>query len=269
MNASLTNFLNELEVIYSEWQTDGYCQEAAKLNRAVGETYFCTTNPHFFTGNPASAMVLVHLNPKRNKISSTKQYKLSTPAESGFRTFNDYLHYYQNFGAINYGKDSARTHRSPFDHKQIRFLRPFRLLDIDSADVYSNLQNVIDEKLQLELVPYGSPDFNYRHIGIENLMPFVSRLLSVITATERKYVIFCGAVFQPILEPYIQQHKSFRFKLPKKDGTSTINEFELINLRLKHESKIIHAAIAPQFAKQGYPVEAYGEKIKCLYGEMC
>ena len=84
--------------------------------------------------------------------------------------------------------ESESTHKSPFDHKQIRFHKPFDLSPINDNDQYQNLENVIDRKFQLELVPFGSPDFSYHKIGIKNLNPFTDNLLSIIKEAWSKKV---------------------------------------------------------------------------------
>ena len=50
------------------------------------------------------------------------------------RSFEEHFDAYRRFGAGMYGPDSPRTHRSPFDHKQIRFLRPFGVIDFVEDD---------------------------------------------------------------------------------------------------------------------------------------
>lgn len=259
-------FFKNIKQNFIEWEVNGFCKEAKNLNSLVGEEYFCVSNPHFFTGKFDSELVLVHLNPKRNKDKFTNSFKLSKPSECGFNSLEDYLNYYQNFGKINYGSNSSRKHKSPFDHKQIRFLNPLKILPFSTTDIYYNLETVIDAKLQIELIPYGSEDFDYNKVGIDNIKPFIDRVLDLISSSSRMYVIFCGAVFDKVLKQYVIEKKSHLFKLIKKDGTLTLNYFELINIKLQYNNKIISCAVAPQFAKQGYPVEEYGKKIKQLYG---
>ncbi|MBP6234876.1 MAG: hypothetical protein KA270_01000 [Saprospiraceae bacterium] len=243
---------------FQEWNENGNIEEALKLNEKVGSEYFDVKNPHFFTGDLNSPLVLVHLNPKRSKDFYNH---LNT-----FNNYNDYLNNYLHFGTNKYGPLSKRDHKSPFDHKQIRFLKPLGILPFKEGDKYHNLVTVIDNKLQIELVPYGSPEFNFAKIGTENLIPFVDRILVHLLAQKRDYIIFCGKVFIPLLQPYIIQEKVHSFKLLKKDGKSTVHDFHVISIKLKYDDKDITAVIAPQFAKQGYPVSQYGEMIKKYYG---
>jgi hypothetical protein len=251
-------FKKQVELAFNQWNEKGFCNEAKLLNEGVGFEYFDTANPHFFTGDITSELVLIHLNPKRNLSDWNKK--------CDYIDFQSYWYSYERFGNKHYGKESKRTHKSSFDHKQIRFLKPFDLLPINSNDKFQNLENVIDGKLQLELVPFGSPNFSYHKIGIENLNPFIDRLLSIISTSPRKYVIFCGRVFEKLLSDYIQNKTTHSFKLTKKDGTLTKSEFHAINITIKNGNNIINACIAPQFSKQGCPVMEYGIKVKELYG---
>jgi hypothetical protein len=252
------SFKEYIELTFNQWKEKGYCDEAKFLNSRVGTDYFDTSNPHFFTGDIKSELVLVHLNPKRNKSDWNK--------ECDFKDFQAYWDWYEKFGKVHYGKESKRTHKSPFDHKQIRFLKPFDLLPLNNSDKYQNLESVIDFKLQLELVPFGSPDFSFHKIGIENLNPFANNLISIIYEAPRKYVIFCGRVFEHILHNFIQEKTTHSFNLSKKDGSLTKSIFQVINIKIGRGDNVITACIAPQFAKQGYPVIEYAKKVKELYG---
>jgi hypothetical protein len=133
-------------------------------------------------------------------------------------------------------------------------------------DNYENLRLAIDNKLQLELVPYGSPDFNRGQIGQNNVKPFVDDIIKVIGSAPRKFVVFCGKVFPDLLEPFAHTLKKHKFRLLKNDKGQTKSHFEIINIDLQCEGmEPIRACIAPQFPKQGYPVGRYGEKLAELY----
>lgn len=267
MKSFKKEYLKFIENTFSEWATMGYCSDAVKINKNIGDEYFGITNPHFFTGDLDSDLVLIHLNPKRKLDSKTNKYPKFSAKDSGFNNFEDYINYYSNFGKINYGFKSKRKHKSPFDHKQIRFLKPFNLLPLDNSDRFLNLENVIDKKLQLELIPFGSSDFNFRKVGLSNLKSYIDLILMLIDGQKRKYVIFCGAVFRDLLKDYIVEQNRIAFKLKKKDGQETIDEFEIINIKISINGQNLICAIAPQFAKQGYPVGEYGLKVKSLYGK--
>ncbi|MDL2241087.1 hypothetical protein LJC69_05625 [Bacteroidales bacterium OttesenSCG-928-K22] len=252
------NFKQTIKKDFDEWKNQGYCQSAIDLNKKIGEDYFDTASPQFFTGDINSKIVFIHLNPKRNRDEWNK--------ECNDVDFTAYWDRHAQFGKNYYGKNSPRTHKSPFDHKQIRFLKPFNILPFND-DVYHNLEVVADKKLQLELVPFGSPDFIYQRVGKENLQPFINLLLDTILESKREYIIFCGKIFSEILGKSIVEQKVHSFHLTKNDGKPTVSLFEVMNIRLKHNNTEIIASIAPQFAKQGYPVGRYGEKVYELYGK--
>ena len=266
-NTQKDYYLKFIENTFSDWEKLGYCPDAKKINENIGYEYFGITNPHFFTGDLDSDLVLIHLNPKRDLDPKNNVYPKFSAKESGFSKFEEYINYYSNFGKINYGLKSNRKHKSPFDHKQIRFLKPFKLIPLENSDRFLNLENVIDRKLQLELIPFGSNDFNFRKVGLSNLKSYIELILMLILCHNRKYVIFCGTVFRDIFKDYIIEQNRITFKLKKKDGQETKNEFEIVNIIISVNGQNLNCAIAPQFAKQGYPVEEYGLKIKSLYGK--
>lgn len=253
-----------MRTAFEDWKSNGKCSEALDLNKAVVQDYFDDANPQFFTGNFNSKIVLIHLNPKRDQFDNKKNYQWG--AKCFFDNFDEYIDYYKRFGYNKYEKElkESKVHKSPFDHKQIRFLSPFGIIPFIDNDKYSNLKKVIDEKLQLEVIPYGSPNFNFKKIPFEYFAPFIERVVDLIASSERMYVIFCGRVFYEILDPFIQNGKEHQFKLVKKDGKETKDFYQIKNVLLKNG---VIATIAPQFARQGCPVDKYGEKIKKLYGK--
>lgn len=257
----MENFKKNIQSNFNEWKEQGKCSQAIELNKKVGGEYFCESNPHFFTGDLASDLVLVHLNPKRNKNKVSGSYDVEKPK---FNSFEEYFNYFSYFGRNNYGENSGRIHKSPFDRKQIRFLKPLNILPFTGNDIYKDLEIVMDNKLQIELIPFGSENFNYNEVGVKNIKPFIDNILSLIAAKERKQVIFCGRVFDNMLNDYISKKKVHEFKLQKTDGTFTKGDYHFIEVEIKHDNKVIKAVIAPQYAMQGMPIEQYGIKLNHL-----
>lgn len=243
---------------FEEWKTLGYCKEAVELNERSNHEDFDTANPHFLTGDLNAEVVLIQLNPKR----LTKYYN----EPCSYKDFNDYWNSYIHFGKRTYGVDSP-THKSVFDSKQVRFLKPFNILPFKEGDKYHNLEVAIDKKLQLELVPFGSPDFDYKKVGVENLKPYIQRLMDILALADRKVIIFCGRVFEELLEEQITKKVTHSFHLEKVDGTMTKNKFDAINIKMNIGNKEVVACIAPQFALQGCPITKYAEKISEFYGK--
>ena len=121
--------------------------------------------------------VLVHLNPKQT------DERVSPPSLGAeIATFEALVDRAAHFGEQVYGPNSPRTHRSPFDHKQVRFLRSLGALPFveerTEEDRYTNLALAVDGKLQMELIPYGSPDFKTWLFPEKLLRPHFERLMT-------------------------------------------------------------------------------------------
>ena len=258
----LPEFKKLVKTDFDEWKQKGFCARARKLNESIGEVekYFDEAEPQYFTGNPDAELVLVHLNPKRNRNLFSKV--------NSFEDFQAYWEHYSHFGKNKYGKDSDRTHKSPFDKKQIRFLNPFGILPFlptnDKESQYHNLEIVKDMKFQLELVPYGSPDFEFPKLQ-KHLGNYSEQRLKMIASCERKIVLFCGKIFTKILKPYIRKKKDWAFQLKKKDGSLTKIKYEFVKLELAIENERFYAGIVPQYALQGAPLEEYGKMCAQYY----
>jgi hypothetical protein len=76
--------------------------------------------------------------------------------------------------------------------------------------------------------------------------------------------VFCGRVFDNILNDYVSKRKIHEFKLQKTDGTFTKGDYHFIEIEIKYNDKVINAIIAPQYAMQGMPIEQYGIKLNQL-----
>jgi hypothetical protein len=257
------HLLEEIRVDLDELGAIGTIRRATDLSRNTGQCFSAAEYPQYFVGDLDASFVLVHLNPKGI---------INPPARfSGHvQSLTEYVAAFSKFGNRMYGASSGRLHRSPFDHKQIRFLRPFDVIDFveerGSGDRYINLERVIDRKLQLELIPYASPTFSSTGLSEQVLRPHYERMMSVIAARDRKYVMFCGSVFEPILRKYIIA--SFEFVLPKVDGGSSRSKSRFSTLRLPYGGKVFEAGLAPSWARQGINMRAYGQKIHSLSREL-
>jgi hypothetical protein len=250
---------------FSDYLKNGYCKKAKEMNLAIGDDYFDIVNPHYFTGNPESKIVMVMLNPQRDK----NKYNEPNP----FNSFEEYWENYRNYGRNTYGEKNGKLPKwkGKYDLNQKLFLKQLDIIDYVEEEkndnyIFANLVKTIDCKLQWEFVPFGSPSFNFKHIGIFNLKYFLNKTVEIISLHERKYVFFCGAVFRELLwHESVKIINSHRFKLTKKDGTQTQGDYELIKISIKTEDQEIKAAILPQYAMQGAPLEAYAKKVKELY----
>jgi len=255
--------LEEARRDYGELVDTGVMSRARELSVTTGEHFNHNELPLFFTGDLDASFVLVHLNPKQANNTAAKAER-PLPVES----FEEYLDTCRHFGARVYGHDSPRTHRSPFDHKQIRFLEPFGVIDFveekTKDDRFTNLERALDHKLQLELIPYGSDSFSGRGLTAEVLQPHYARIMRVITARPREYVVFCGAVFGRLFSPYIEEEHGFRLR--KTDGNLAQQTSRFANLRLPYGGTEITAGLAYSWAQQGIPMKSYAEAVRDRYG---
>lgn len=125
----------------------------------------------YFTGRFDAALVLIHLNPKLSERTAVLD-----------ADFDTYVDRHRRFGYYHWEKDP--TYSSQFDHKQVRFLRPFEIIDFldgDAANVRRrNAALALDEKLQLELVPYASPTFRTQRFAADLLRPHFERVLGAV-----------------------------------------------------------------------------------------
>jgi hypothetical protein len=212
----------------------------------------------YFTGALDAKIVLVHLNPKLSPLLSAFHYP----------SFETYLDEHRRFGYHHWEKNPK--YRSMFDQKQVRFLKPFGVIDFrpDSEPGHErrNPALAIDKKLQLELIPYATATFDYHNFSDEILKPHFDRILGVIAAYPRDYVIFCGAVFDRLLSNsnVLTERQDHRFRLPTSKGTS-VGEYRFSNVEIRYGDSSIRAGIARSFATQGMPMAAYGAKCRELY----
>jgi hypothetical protein len=263
-SAKYGRFLDELQTDVAEFLRARVVSRARDLTVHTGQHFNHNEPPQFFTGDLDAPLVLVHLNPKAASNNFAPRFEGTLP----FRTFEEYFDLYRHFGARKYGPGSPRTHRSPFDYKQIRFLRPFGVIDfVDERsrdDRFTNLELAIDRKLQLELIPYASAAFSTRGFTKQILEPHYERIVRVITARPRRYVIFCGAVFATLLSDYVTREHGFRLK--KRDGSLERQTSRFANLRLPYGDETISAGLAHSWARQGIPMPSYAEEVRRRYG---
>jgi hypothetical protein len=122
---------------------------------------------------------------------------------------------------------------------------------------------MVDNKLQLELVPYASASFSTRGFTPEVLAPHLGRILSTIVTARRCYVLFYGAVFTPLLSQYVTRWHEFRLR--KQDGTLERQRSSFANLLLPYQGGYVRAGLAQSWARQGIPMTAYAEQIRSRY----
>lgn len=253
-------FFDDIRKDVEEFSSARRISRARALSEATGQPLADRQYPMYFTGDLDAEFVLVHLNPKQADAAAETIFPVST--------FEQYFDVHRNWGARMYGSDGYRKFKSRFDRKQVRFLRPFNVIDFGPDDnedgLLRNLERVVDHKLQLELVPYGSDAFNASAFGVPEIKAHFQRVLRVIAATDRKFVLFCGAVFGTLIGESVT--KTHRFNLRRKDGVLERAASEFSNLSIPHEGRRILAGWCRSWARQGIPMESYAAEVARRYG---
>jgi hypothetical protein len=252
--AAIESLFSEMRADIEELHATRRLSNARELSSRSPVRFNHNRYPVYFTGDLRSRLVLVHHNPQQRE-SDTREYE----GEFEFEDFDDYLTHHRRCG--HYRWELSNDHPSPVDHKEMRFLRHWGVIDFldatTSEEKRTNAARAIDQKLQLELIPYGSPRFP-AGIPPEVLAPYYERLMRVITAYPRDYVILCGTIFEAVLAPYIVERDDHSFRLPTSTGVSRV-EYRFSNLALSFDDRIVPMGIAPNYGSPGVPMDAYGK----------
>lgn len=237
--------------------------------------------PSYYFGNREARTVMVNLNPGEdagicdsNWSEATGKFDHSSVA--GF--VRNYHERQANYGT-NYGL-KANGDADEFDVKQAAFLTPWENngIGLSSSPNWEDRdfcidakRKVINNKLQLELIPYASAkfDINTKHFGL--LVPFINTLINEIFAKDRAYVVFASAIFEKIFKQY---NKAFPntfvlsetsiMEAPLKDGGQLKGKCRIVTIN--HKGKTQKALIAHTFPSQAL-CRAF--KLMQKYGEFC
>ena len=258
---AIRDLLDDMRADIEELHTARTISRARALSAETGVRLNQNTYPVYFTGDLSSRVVLVHHNPTQH-ADDAKEY------EGAFRFagFDEYLEEHRRHG--HYHWEIGEEQPSPGDYKQMRFLRHWGLGELvegeTPAEPRANVARAVDASLQLELIPYGSPKFPAEPLAADVLAPLYNRLMGVVAAYPREYVILCGSVLETVLAPYIVASDDYRFRLPTSTGTSRA-EYRFSNLLLDTEAGPVPVGLAPHFASPGVPMDAYGAACRERY----
>lgn len=245
-----------------ELLTTGRMLRAIRLSDATGQHLNSTVFPMFFTGDLDADAVLVHLNPHHPEVHAER---MAPPYP--YDSFEDYFERHRYYGLYHYGARATAKQRPNFDAKQIRFLRPFGVLEFadgdDPATRLLNLERVVDHKLQMELIPYSSPNFETHRFPARVIRDDFDRVLRVVCERPRRFVFFCGKAFEPLIGRYaVDDH---RFFLTKSDGGVDSMQSRFANLRIPFEGGEVAAGLCHSWARQGIPMADYGRAVAARY----
>lgn len=217
--AIMTLLDKQIEKDLSELYCGNGLSDAITLNSkgvVNGVTFSTHGLPQHFVGKRDADTVFVMLNPSDDACIANTMFNAKTASYNRNSRSGFIESYYQDRSKFNINRTMPVD---PFDVKQAAFLKPW----VDSGISFPNsfpfckcshwdaVDNVLNQKLQLELIPYCSNSFgSLNSVSLGLLMPFLEIVFDEIIAKKRKYVIFGSKVFEQL----------FRFynRYPKKKG---------------------------------------------------
>jgi len=251
-----TVFLTEFAKEYSELIETGKIQIVEDVKKLTSKHFFYDY-PLYFSGNIRSKIALVTFNAHKEYLKDANK-----PED-----FIAYQQKHQSLGkifldpAVSNGEDP----NYPEDIRVLNYIKPFQVFRFDSSSLQKNLQKLTDEKLELGLVPYLSPDFSSKDFmsNYSVCRPFIERILKGILAYPRQYVVFVGDCFEKVLSEYIVESERFSFLLTSQNipNQKFVARFTRITLTF-NERKII-AGIAESFFDDDFDeimIEKYGRE---------
>lgn len=254
----------------------GYMKNARALNEALGnEKFFGELRaPMYFNGTLSAPTVFVMLNPGASEdVSMIKDSDTRTAAELASSVFN----HLEQYGVID------RDRMDNFDLKQAAFLYEFKDSGIDLPDFFEKdkqrmlraKENVLMQKLQLELIPYFSREFVrlFDSLGqamknLEAIEGHLERVLDIIVGAERKYVLFGSKQYFNIFAALkLRNRRDIELGEEVAFQIGTMGKKLYFNtVSLMHKGRLIQGGIPYSFPRRDLP-NAYDKMRK--YGEMC
>lgn len=214
----------DLKDLYNNGNGIGEMQGAKALNGIIatqpGKTSFATKDiPSYGGGKRGAKTVMVMLNPGEDVVKANANLKRDL-CKRGMKNLLDidaYNEFNAHYGTWDYERQDA------FDLKQAFFLRDWPkdtgiglpqglCANSNPVDKLVAKERVLDDKQQLELIPYASRKFDKFNSGMINrVFPYIDLLLEEIFSADRKYVIFCSAIFEEVFKAYSHTNGNITF----------------------------------------------------------
>lgn len=262
------------------------------FGEAASKEYAISTEgmPGYYTGNLNAKTVMVMLNPgvKAEKNDENGKCKVDIDKDgihtSSLETFICTYHAKCQTGVEQDLDKDGKIRIDNFDIKQAAFLKDWEDSGVtihanfpcdvkEARDVHREVRvNVLEQKLQLELIPYASQKFS--SLGRKKLcylFPYLETVLDeIFRVDDRKYVIFCSKFFERLLKSYSKElDRDFQITLlEKKSKLGILNNGNVYCTRVKivYQCRELIAIIAHTFPNQSLP-NAY-DKMR-QYGKFC
>lgn len=244
--------------------------------------------PGYYAGDRNAKTIMVMLNPGANSEKkddncneALRKYGID---KSSLETFIDSYHLHCQSGVEKDLDKDGKIRIDNFDIKQAAFLKDWVDSGVsihtdfpcdvkEARELHRGVRvNVLEQKLQLELIPYASQKF--RSIStkkLRHLFPYLETALDEIFRVDnRKYVIFCSKFFERLLKAYSnEQNKDFQITLLEKKSKSGIlsnGNVYCSTVKIVYQGKELIAIIAHTFPNQSLP-NAYEQMRQ--YGKFC
>lgn len=251
-----TVFMSELEKEYTELLETGKIQIVENVKRLTSKQ-FSYSSPLYYTGNIQSRVVLITFN-------SNKEYLCKGYAPADFEAYQNKNRLISElYKEANDNIDFESVYAT--DIRMLNYLKPFNIIRFDHNSTSTNLERLTNEKLELGLVPYPSPDFSEKDfmLNYNACKPFVERVMKGITAYPRQYIVFIGSCFNNILSEYIEESESFRFLLTSQNIPNQKFIVHFTRITLKYNEQRMIAGIAESFCDENLDsimLEKYGQE---------
>lgn len=234
--------------------------------------------PGYYCGDREASTVVVNLNPGMDAELSNGLWNVMTKAFDHSTTnafISDLKEKNEKYGYYDAGRYDE------FDIKQAAFLTPWENsgIDLDSSPDWKNKvtqleskQNVLLQKLQLELIPYASAKFKIDKKKMGLFVPYLDTLLEEIFRKKRKYVIFASDIFDGLFKYYNKKTKTKTFLLHKeekgllKNRNGRCRVVEICYKGKKQRALIAHTFPSQSLCKAFDLMQKYGEM---CYNEFC
>lgn len=225
----LPEMFSDLKDLYNGGSYDGRMQRTLELSRAISKCvgkeirFNHHTLPHYPVMNFDAKTVFIHLNPGVDGIKGYDEEKFEKRRWDGQLPYADPPRANESFdefvrrfcaNSTNYAtiRFSSGKDLDGFERKSVRYLLDWPDSGIqlreenNMMDTIANCINVLDQKLQLELFPYGSASFDTQSIKAaiirkpDIMQPYFESMMNIIVMHQRRFVIFGGAIFVTLFD---------------------------------------------------------------------
>ena len=274
-----------VESLYTEHvksiREHGVDQKALLLNQNLKATFNVKSKYFLFNGDLQAKTVFVMLNAGVSK-DNNRICEGDLHTKSNEEIAKEIMEFSRNYAISDYER------LDNFDLKQSAFLNNWEDTGIEiiknfwekdkkeNEEVWKDAKrNILRDKLQLELIPYGSAEFvklfdsqKLANKNVPYITEYLENIFKIITAYDRNIILFGSKQFY------------FIFKALKKIGweISLLNDTESFSIEglknkvsfsvfeIEYNNKTFRAGIANSFPRRDLP-NAY--KQMALYGEKC